>query len=212
MSGDKMMHQTRGPVWPRKHQRQGRIPPGLRGLDREATWSYSKSDGWVYGHGSCCLVAHRPVVLGACKAMRNSAHEAKRLWWETGHLNGLVQTVMMDSKADDQALFFEFHRQRGMTLLTWPRRHSDHTARRRARLRPLNTPHHTRVSKERGQTVEPMQGVVKEIFGLERCWMRGHRHNRWLFAAMGVAVQLHQAHALQEKRSTWKIKHEVLGL
>jgi hypothetical protein len=212
MSGDKMMHKARGPVWHRKHQRRGRIPRGLRGLDREATWSDSKSDGWVYGHGSFCLVSHRPVVLGAVKAMRNSAHEAKRLWWATGHLQGLVQTVMMDSKADDQALFFEFHRQRGMTLLTWPRRNSDHTVRRRAMLRLLNRPRHKRWYKERGQTVAPMQGVVKEIFGLERWWMCGHRNHRWLFAAMGVAVQRHQAQALQEKRSTWKIKHEVLGL
>jgi len=29
---------------------------------------------------------------------------------------------------------------------------------------------------------------------------------------MGVAVQLHQTHALKELRSTWKIKQEVLGL
>jgi hypothetical protein len=50
----------------------------------------------------------------------------------------------------------------------------------------------------------------KDIFALERCWMRGHRNNRWLFAAMGVAVQLHQARALKTHRSTWKIKQEVL--
>ena len=212
ISGDKMMNKALGPVWHRKHQRQGLIPPGLRGLDREATWSYSKSDGWVYGHGSFCLVAHRPVVLGAFKAMRNSAHEAKRLWWETGHLKGLVQIVMMDRKADDQALFCEFRRQRGMTLLTWPRRNSDHTARRRAMIRLLNRPRYKRLYRERGQTVEPMQGLVKDIFGLERCWMHGHRTNRWLFAAMGVAVQLHQAKAIKEERSTWKIKQEVLGL
>lgn len=118
MSGDTMMNQAMGPVWHRQYQRQGRIPQGLRGLDREATWSDSQSDGWVYGHGSCCLVSHSPVVLGAFKAMRNSAHDAKRLWWETGPLKGVVQTVMMDSKADDQALVFEFRRQRGMTLLT----------------------------------------------------------------------------------------------
>jgi hypothetical protein len=166
----------------------------------------------VYGYGSFCLVSHSPVVLGAVKAMRNSAHEAKRLWGETGHLQGLVQTVMMDSKADDQALFFEFRRQREMTLLTWPRRNSDHTAKRRAMIRLLHSPRSKRLYKERGQTVEPMQGLVKEIFGVERCWMRGHRNNRWLLAAMGVAVQLHQANALQEERSTWKIKQEVLGL
>jgi hypothetical protein len=57
-----------------------------------------------------------------------------------------------------------------------------------------------------------MQGLVKEIFRLKRCWMRGHQHNRRLFAAMGVAVQLHQAKALKEQRSPWKLKQEVLAL
>jgi hypothetical protein len=145
----------------------------------------------VYGDGSCCLVSHHPVVLGAFKVMRNSAHEAKRLWLETGPLKGMVKTVLMDSKADDQGLFFECRRQRGMTLLAWPRRNSDHTARRRAMIRLLNRPRAKRLYKERAQTVEPMQGMGKEIVGLERCWMRGHRQNRWLFAAMGVAVQRH---------------------
>ena len=212
VSGDKMMNKALGPVWHRTYQRQALVPPGLRGLDREATWSYSKSDGWVYGYGSFCLVSHRPVGLGAFKIMRNSAPEAKRLWWETGHLQGLVQTVIMDRKADDQALFGEFRRQRGMTLLTWPRHNSDHTAARRAMIRILNRPRNKRLYRERAHTVEPMQGLVKEIFGLERCWMRGHQNNRWLFAAMGVTVQLHQAKALNAQRSPWQIKQEVLGL
>ena len=65
---------------------------------------------------------------------------------------------------------------------------------------------------KRGQTVEPMQGVVKDLFALERCWMHGYRNNRWLFAAMGVTVQIHQARALKRQRSVWKIKQEILGL
>jgi hypothetical protein len=161
---------------------------------------------------SFCLVSHRPVVLDAFKAMRISPHEATRLWLETGPLKGVVKTVIMDRKADGQALLCEFRRVRGTTLLTWPRRNSDHTARRRAINRVLNRPRNKRLYKERAQTMEPMQGLVKEIVGLAWCWRRGHRNSRWLFAAMGDAVQLHQAQALNEQRSTWKIKQEVLGL
>jgi hypothetical protein len=158
------------------------------------------------------MVSHGPCVLGAFKSIRNSAHEAKRLWLATGHLRGIVETVIMDGKADDQALFVEFQRQRGMTLLTTPRENCDHTTARQHMMKVLNQPKHRRLRKPRGQTVEPMPGVVKDIFALERCWMRGHQHNRWLFAAMGVMVQLHQARALKRHRSVWKIKQEVLGL
>ena len=206
------MHQAWRPVWHTKHKAQGIIPEGLRRLDTEATWSKRHSDGWVSGQGSFCLVSHRPCLLGAFTYMRNSAHEAKRLWWETAHLRGLVETVMMDSTADDQDLCTEFQRQRGMTLLTTPRKKSAQTVERQQMISVLNLPQNRRWRQQRGQTVKPMSGVVKDIFALERCWMRGQRNNHWLFAAMGVAVQRHQAGALKEHRSTWKIKQEVLGL
>jgi hypothetical protein len=212
VSGDTMMNKALGPVWHTKHKAQGLLPERLRGVDQEATWSKSRSDGWMYGHGSFCLVSHNPCLLGAFKYMRNSAHEATRLWWETGQLRGLVTTVIMDGKADDQALLAEFQRQRQMTLLTTPRSNSNHTEARQRMIHVLNLPKNRQLRRQRGQTMEPMQGVIKDIFALDRCWMRGHRHNRWLFAAMGVAVQLHQARALKAHRSTWKIKQEVLGL
>jgi hypothetical protein len=57
-------------------------------------------------------------MLGAFKWMRNSANEAKRMWLETGKLQGLITTVLMDSKADGKDLFRELRRQRGILLLT----------------------------------------------------------------------------------------------
>ena len=57
--------------------------------------------------------------------MRNSANEAKRMWLETGKLYILIITVLMDSKADDKYLFFELQRQRGILLLTTPRKGAD---------------------------------------------------------------------------------------
>lgn len=212
VSGDKMMNKALGPVWHTRHKAQGIVPTGLRGLDKKATWGKSHDDGWVYGHGSFCLVSHRPCVLGAFKYMRNSAHEAKRLWLETGQLRGVIATVVMDGKADDQALFREFQRQRGMTLVTTPRKNSDHTPARQQMLNVLNQPQNRRLRQQRGHTVEPMQGLVKDIFALERCWMHGHRNNRWLLAAMGVTVQIHQARALKRQCSVWKVKQEIFGL
>ena len=39
-----------GPVWHQSDRRQGRIPPGLRHLDTEASWGKSGYQGWVYGY------------------------------------------------------------------------------------------------------------------------------------------------------------------
>ena len=156
VSGDKMMNKALGPVWHTKHKAQGMLPERLRGVDQEAMWSSSHRDGWESGQGSFCLVSHRPCLLGAFKYMRNSAHEAKRLWWETGQLRGLVTTVIMDGRADDQALFAEFRRQRKMTLLTIPLHNSDHTEARQRAIQGLNLPINRQRRQPRGQTVEPM--------------------------------------------------------
>ncbi|MDJ0782117.1 MAG: hypothetical protein QNJ22_09090 [Desulfosarcinaceae bacterium] len=43
------------------------------------------------------------------------------------------------------------------------------------------------------------------------CWMGGDDNNRWLFAAMGLTIHLHQRQAYKQGRSTWNIKEQVLG-
>lgn len=68
------------------------------------------------------------------------------------------------------------------------------------------------IYKRRSITIEPMQGLVKELFELERFWIRGDESNRWLFAAMGIAVQMAQRSAYLNGSSTWNIKDEVFGL
>jgi hypothetical protein len=143
--------------------------------------------------------------------MRHSGHEAKRLWLETGQLKGLITIILMDSKADDQAVLCELQRQRPTLLLTTTRQGQDKSPKRQRMLKVLQQQKTKRLYQQRSSTVEPMQGLVKAIFALERCWRRGNAHNRWLFAAMGVVVQRHQYRAWTEGRSTWAIKQEVLG-
>ena len=205
------MNPAKGPLWHKKHKEQGIIPKGLRGIDKEATWCKSNTDGWVYGHGSFSLTSHKTPVLGCFIWMPNSGNEAKRMWLETGNLKGLIDYVSMDSKADSYPLFREFERQRGMTLVTSCRHRKIKSESRKTMHRLLQAPKLKQIYKERSYRVEPMQGLVKDIFELDRCWMRGNRSNRWNFAAMGLTIQMHQLNAFKEKRSTWKIKDEVLG-
>ena len=211
VSADKLRIHARGPVWHRQHQKLGIIPKGLTGLDTAASWSYRKSDGWVYGPGTFCMVACRNRIRGVFKWMRNRAHEAKRLWLETGQLKGLITTGLMDSKAADQALFFQRQRQRRILLLTTTRQGTDKSPARKRMIKGLTQRKNKRLYKQRSYTVEPMQGLVKDLFALETCWRRGNANNRWLLAAMGVVVHMHQYQAWQEGRSTWAITQEVLG-
>jgi hypothetical protein len=144
--------------------------------------------------------------------MPNSAHEAKRLEREITLYAGRLKTVCMDSKADDQNLYFHLQRNYGIQLITCPRNGKNKSASRKKMIREMWTHANRKVFRQRGTTVEPMQGLVKEIFDLERCWMHGDASNRWLFAAMGVAVQVAQRSAIQQKQSPWQIKDAVLGV
>lgn len=88
----------------------------------------------------------------------------------------------------------------------------DKTLARQERIRAMQPPRHRRTYQQRAITVEPMQGLVKELFALETCWMRGDTSHRWLFAVMGIAVQIAQRQAHRWGASTWNIKEEILGL
>ena len=205
------MNKAKGPIWHKKQKDLGIIPKGLRGIDKQATWCKSMADGWVYGHGSFSLTSHKHPVLGCFLWMRNSANEAKRMWLETFHVKDQADYIAMDSKADDSSLFREFKRQRHMNLITGCRLNMDKTPHRKKMIQFMRKPKHQKIYRERSYKVEPMQGLVKDIFELDRCWMRGDDNNRWLFAAMGLTIQMHQLQAFKQGRSTWNIKELVLG-
>jgi hypothetical protein len=81
--------------------------------------------------------------------MRNRGHEAKRLWLETGQLKGLMTTVLMDRKADDQALLFELQRQRHILLLTTTSKGKDKSPKRKRRIKVLQQQKNKRLYKQR---------------------------------------------------------------
>jgi hypothetical protein len=88
----------------------------------------------------------------------------------------------------------------------------DESEERQKMIKEISTDRNRKIYKKRSTTVEPMQGLAKEIFELETCWMRGDVNNRWLFAAMGIAVQMAQEKAIRSGKSTWRIKQEVIGV
>lgn len=201
-----MMNKAKGPVWHKRMKEKGIIP---KGTDKEATWCRSASDGWVYGYGSFSLASHGVVVLGCFMLMKNSGHEAKRMWFETSYYQDVADYIVMDSKADHYGLFRELRRQSGMVLVTKCRKNKIKTEEREKM--SLFMDKHKKLYAERSYTVEPMQGLVKDIFELSECHMKGNINNRWLFAAMGLTVQMYQLTAWRENRSTFKIKDDVLG-
>jgi hypothetical protein len=207
-----MMVKAKGPVWHQKQKKHGIIPKGLTGLDKEATWGKSQAEGWVYGHGTFSLTSHRVPLVGLFHWMPNAGHEAKRMEAEIIRYPGRITKVCMDSKADDHKLYFRLKKDHHIQLITTPRTGMDKSPARQQMIQEMQSKQNQRDYQKRSTTVEPMQGLVADIFDLDRCWMRGDRNNRWLFAAMGIAVQIAQWDAFKHRRSTWAVKAAVLGV
>lgn len=51
LMSDKSPFKALGPVWHQTDRRAGVVPAKLRNLDRDATWTKSGYQGWVYGYG-----------------------------------------------------------------------------------------------------------------------------------------------------------------
>lgn len=207
-----MMVKAKGPVWHQKQKKQGIVPDRLHGLDKDATWGKSKADGWVYGHGTFSMVEHRSSILGVFQWMPNSGNEAKRMEREAIQYAGMIKHLCMDSKADDQTMYWNLKRNHRIQLITNPRKGMDKSPERKTMIKDMQTKKNLRIYRKRSTTVEPMQGLVADIFELDRCWMRKDESNRWLFAAMGVAVQMAQDDAYWHHRSTREIKSWVTGV
>jgi len=61
---------------------------------------------WVYGHGTFSLTSLEMPILGIFQWMPNSGNEAKKMEKEIINYSGTVKKVFMDSKADDQKIYF----------------------------------------------------------------------------------------------------------
>lgn len=203
------MNKAKGPVWHKKQKDRDIIPEGLTGLDKQATWGKSNADGWMYGHGTFSIVEHEYQILCQFKWMRNCGDDSKVMHEVVKELP--IKTVCMDSKADSQKMYHDLKDNYQIQLLTRPRKKIKSESRRQM-YREIMTKQNIRIYKVRSQSVEPIQGLIKDIFDLDICWMRGNDNNRWLFSAMGLAVQIAQWNAFLEGRSTWAIKNDVLGV
>lgn len=206
------MVKSQGPVWHKKQKDIGVIPKNLRGIDRDGSWSFSMADRWVYGHGTFCITAHEIPVLGMFIHMKNSSNEAKVMGRKIRRFTGLVENVCMDSKADDMALEYSLKQFSKINLITSPRKGMNKTPGRKLFVKRMSSKKFRKIYRKRSVTVEPVQGLIANIFSLDKCWMRGEKNNRWIFAAMGIAVQMAQLDAWKVGKSVWKIKDEVLGL
>ena len=169
---------TPGPIWHKKDKDAGKVPEGLRGLDREADWIQSPYHGWVYGYKAHVSISVSPatvrVVLDA--TVTGSACESHVLQARLAQLPPTLDTLLLDAGYDDADLIAAAA-QRDLSVLAPLAKPigASTPETRRDRAAYLATPMGKSRYALRGTSIEPFFGTIKEFFGLDPLPLQGKR-------------------------------------
>lgn len=212
---DKSLIAARGTPWHRKRACGGKVPPKLKGVDRQAEWGYSPYHKWVYGYSYEVVTTSDPASvyfpLGATAGPGNvSEHVTAGPKIEA--LPAQTRWVLADSGYDsnclaDRAELGADGHPTGRHFVCPPNRRnapggpSGHShlsttnraaqERRLARIAFYQTAEGKGLYVQRGQSVEPFHERLKSLFEIDvRVWHRGLENNQTQLLAMIFCYQL----------------------
>ncbi len=161
---DKSLCKAQGPVWHQSDRQAQRIPPKLRRLDTDATWSKSGYHGWVYGYGlhlTCNDQAFPALVQVETAAVAETTVLDQK---EATILNVLHPATVSADNSYAQAMRLRRWPKQGVVLLTpatkW-RTGRFAQAYHRYLKQPANACH----LHNRRTTIEPLFDLVAKVLG-----------------------------------------------
>lgn len=197
---DKKMIEAQGPLWHASDREQNQIPAGLRGVDRESTWSVSAYRGWVQGYGLHLAVNATPgglIVPLWAEVTTNSTAEAKVASELGTELPRETKRVLGDESYDDPTLRAKLERYVNHLLersLLVPIEVKERTPGKRRR--EADRYQGARVLyRRRSVSIEPFFDRLDQSFEIEPAWMKGLANNRslgLLWVAGYLLMMLHQ--------------------
>ncbi len=199
---DKKMIKAQGPLWHKADRQLNKIPAGLRGVDRDSSWSKSYYRGWVQGYGSHIAVTATPglpIVPIWSDFTKNSLPEAKIARQLGGLLPDEVKKVLGDTHYDDPGLRDEVERYEKHLLercLIVPIEVKNRTTPKRRRYASLYE-NNLNVYGRRKVSIEPFFDRLDQCFDIEPAWMKGLANNAsigvlWVAAYQLMMLYLHE--------------------
>jgi hypothetical protein len=225
---DKSLIAARGPKGPPQKPRYRYYDKP--GLDRQAAWSYSPHDGWVWGYSYEVVVSATAgwvVMPLAASAQRANVSEHKSFGPKIRHLPRSTHHLLADSGYDDNRLGEQIeytsagrHRRRHFICPPQSRGGKPAVGRCRHRgTRELGRQHRIARFKfyqsrrgrclfgQRRKTIEPFNQWFKQLFELEdRVWHRGLANNQTQLLAAMFCYQLLVRYAHRSGRRDGQIQ------
>jgi transposase len=175
-STDSTLMKANGNVWHKKNMLANELP-ACGNIDTDAHWGKSAYKGWTFGYAMFSLVTCGPQgIVWPVESVLHPANANDVVIFKQDlltHLPSETKLLLADSGFDDQHLANACNR-REITLVTpIPKVGKSTSKKRLARASLFATPDIREVFALRKTSVEPFQGQIKDLFGLERLPMKG---------------------------------------
>lgn len=191
MSVDSSLMHAAGNVWHKKQRDKGELP-SCGNIDQEAHWGKSGCGQWVYGYRVHCLVSGCSQAALPCDVEVASANIKDAAVFKDQLARSMpdqTQVLFGDGSFDDQSCY-DLCDTKEISLIT-PIKAKPYTPPDRLeRVKLYNDPEVREAFCLRKTTVEPFQGQLKVLFGLEYLCMKGIRNVRALVILATLAYLL----------------------
>jgi len=216
---DKSMVEALGPKWHKKDRKRGRVPKGLRNVDRESEWGYSRYRGWVQGyawHLVCSATSgHLPIPLLA-DVEPNNVPENKMFEPMIEQLPDKTRRVIADEGYDDKKLILKVEKKArngfSRRMLVPMEEHENTPEWRLDYVAWYQSEKGKALYARRKVTVEPMFEILKNIFDHRRSWMKGLKNNQAIMLLIVLCYQLLIYYNLKHGLNLSDVKVIVDGL
>jgi hypothetical protein len=192
-SEDASLFKAQGPLWHVKYRHKGIIPDGLRNVDRESQWGYSPTRGFIQGYKGhfnvvCDFQMKYPVFPIDAIVTTANVSDYKKGRTLYSHLKNNVKVQFADKGYDDEKFFIE-QWLKGRLFITPVKKNQ-----KMKRITLLRYCLYQIMQKmkwnKRGVTVEPFNGRIKSLFGLEPLPEKGKKKANILILAATIGYQL----------------------
>jgi Transposase DDE domain/Transposase domain (DUF772) len=195
VAADKSLHEARGPLWHQRDRRRRRVPPKLRGVDRDSQWGYSPYHKFVQGYAEHAVVNATPgeprfPLDAVADTARMVEHEVLRQ--RLPRLPAGVRKILIDGQYDDSGLLDDLRRRRVAPILPAGvfRKAAPKSPARRWAARVRAAAVNRRLYRRRRTTIEPHFGLDKKRFENHTVWFYGLANNRTHLPLISFVIQV----------------------
>ncbi len=214
MSFDSNLMHADGNLWHSKDMKAGKLP-SCGNIDTEARWGVSGAGEWVFGYRMHCAVSCSPSAYTLPFEVRVHAADVKDAKvFKTELATALPEKTLValgDGGYDDKGCY-DLCDAQGVSLLAPIEVKKNTPDERRERAELFHSPEGKEVYALRKITVEPFQGQLKSLFGLEYLPIKGLLNVRALCTLAVVTYSLLVMLNVRLKKPPVELKATLLAL